>query len=175
MQATSLYKYLHIHIYVYTYDIWVCLKIRENTHQLLWLFYSGKWWLISWFSGWWTIVTYPRICTPTKTVIWSMYGLICIMEMHVITHGKYVDLVGGLDHCLFSHILWIIIPFQRGWNHQPGMLSKSMRKTHPWWNLIQQKLVNWPPQPNYRWECGGLMSVIQISLGYISIYIYIFV
>ena len=129
MQATSLYKYLHIHIYVYTYDIWVCLKIRENTHQLLWLFYSGKWWLISWFSGWWTIVTYPRICTPTKTVIWSMYGLICIMEMHVITHGKYVDLVGGLDHFLFSHILWIIIPFQRGWNHQPGMLSKSMRKT----------------------------------------------
>ena len=33
-------------------------------------------------------------------------------------------LVGGLEHLLFFHILWIIIPtdfhiFQRDWNHQP--------------------------------------------------------
>ena len=31
---------------------------------------------------------------------------------------------GGLEHFLFSHILWKFIPidffFQRGWNHQPG-------------------------------------------------------
>ena len=44
-------------------------------------------------------------------------------------------------------------------------------ENHPWRNLIQQKLVNWPPQPNYRWECGGLMSLIQISLVYIFVYI----
>ena len=36
-------------------------------------------------------------------------------------------LVGGLEHFLFSHILEIIIPsdvhiFQRGSNHQPGVI-----------------------------------------------------
>ena len=119
----------YTHICIYIWYLGVFENKGKHTHQLLWLFYSGKWWLISWFSGWWTIVTYARICTPTKTVIWSMYGLICTMGMHVITHGKYVDLVGGLGHFLFSHMLGIIIPFQRGWNHQPGLFSKSMRKT----------------------------------------------
>ena len=42
--------------------------------------------------------------------------------------AKLVYLVGGLEHSLFSHILGIIIPidfhiFQRGWNHQPGLVN----------------------------------------------------
>ena len=42
--------------------------------------------------------------------------------------GYTTNLVGGLEHFLFSHILGIIIPtdfhiFQRGSNHQPAILK----------------------------------------------------
>ena len=57
------------------------------------------------------------------------------MDKHNLIHvqpekesKRQSHLVGGLEHVLFSHILGIIIPidfhiFQRGWNHQPAMMS----------------------------------------------------
>ena len=44
----------------------------------------------------------------------------------------YKDLVGGLEHILFVHILGTIIPtniFQRGWNHQPVLCCSSPHLT----------------------------------------------
>ena len=43
---------------------------------------------------------------------------------------RYHNLVGGLEHFLFSHILGLSSSqltniFQMGWNHQPVMVSKS--------------------------------------------------
>ena len=71
----------------------------------------------------------------------------CFDSHHQFLVGKNggfkqkLNLVGGLEHFLFSHILGIIIPidfhiFQRGSNHQPGMVVSHLRWEWMDWNHL---------------------------------------
>ena len=59
-----------------------------------------------------------------------------------------IELVGGLEHFLFSHILGIIIPievhiFQRGSNHQPVKVQRF-----PFWSYPNFHLSCWVGDPH---------------------------
>ena len=68
------------------------------------------------------------------------------LPVFIMFHPYGWNLVGGLEHFLFFHILRIIIPidfhiFQRGWNHQPDMFFPYLSTTRPLHGWLR------PPHP----------------------------
>ena len=81
------------------------------------------------------------------------------VKQGLLEKTSFIDLVGGLEHFLFFHILGIIIPtdksnsyFSEGWlNHQPEMNSPfqtSLIKEFPFqwfdWRQLDQRLNHQP-------------------------------